>query len=62
LIANDEKQTIEKISNDTNQTSATHARNGKSVPPRFNSKTSSSTTRQHNTKTDHQSASMNYYY
>ncbi|CAF2085782.1 unnamed protein product [Rotaria magnacalcarata] len=62
LIANDEKQTIEKISNDTNQTSAAHARNGKSVPPRFNSKTSSSTTRQHNTKTDHQSASMNYYY
>ncbi|CAF4964459.1 unnamed protein product, partial [Rotaria socialis] len=30
LIVNDEQQTIEKISNDTNQTSATRARSGKS--------------------------------
>ncbi|CAF1097369.1 unnamed protein product [Rotaria sordida] len=58
---NDEQQTNEKISNETNQTNTTRTRNGKSIPPRFNSKTSNSTIRQHNIKNDHQNSSMYYY-
>ncbi len=60
-IDNDEQATNEKTSNDTNQTNSNRTRNGKALPPRFNSKTSTQTTRQHNTKTDHQNSSMYYY-
>ncbi|CAF0982507.1 unnamed protein product [Adineta ricciae] len=57
-IDNDEQQTNEKSSNDDNQGSSTRTRNGKSLPPRFNSK---SATRQQNAKNEHQNNSMYYY-
>jgi hypothetical protein len=57
-IDNDEQQTNEKSSNETN---STRTRNGKSLPPRFNSKSSNPSTRQN--KTDHQNYyDENYYY
>jgi hypothetical protein len=63
-IDTDEQPTNEKTSSDTNQTNPTRTRNGKSLPPRFNSKSSTQTTRQHNTKTDQSMYyyDQNYYY
>lgn len=49
---------FQKLSNDDNPTSSTRTRNGKSLPPRFNSK---STTRQQNAKAEQQNASAYYY-